>query len=205
MSDTMLTVSAELRLRNAAMVTARKQLGMSQSRLAAALGVSVSVIQRLEKFDYSHKADAVEVERIAGFLTVDPSVIMPEDLRGQQIQSSFFATRGVAAAKLLDLQARCEERLLLASPEEQLGIKERSATIKKVLGELSFREREILRLRFGLGGEPVHTIYATAKKIGVPRERVRQIEQKALGKMKRRMVTPLNCQSPMKDVAVEVE
>jgi RNA polymerase primary sigma factor len=53
-----------------------------------------------------------------------------------------------------------------------------------LLGRMSPRERKILTLRFGLkDGEP-HTLGSTAKRFGITRERVRQIENAAMKKLR---------------------
>jgi RNA polymerase primary sigma factor len=50
--------------------------------------------------------------------------------------------------------------------------------------ELSERERDVIRMRFGLDGESPHTLEEAGKKLGVTRERVRQVEAKALAKLR---------------------
>ena len=52
--------------------------------------------------------------------------------------------------------------------------------IAEVLGELDYREREILRLRFGLADGYAYTLEEVGKIFSVTRERVRQIENKAV-------------------------
>ncbi|MBS1889130.1 MAG: sigma-70 family RNA polymerase sigma factor [Actinobacteria bacterium] len=52
-----------------------------------------------------------------------------------------------------------------------------------LLSGLSERERSILRARFGLEGEPERTRTEIAESLGLSAERVRQIEQRALGKL----------------------
>ena len=52
--------------------------------------------------------------------------------------------------------------------------------IAEVLGGLDYREREILRLRFGLADGYAYTLEEVGKIFSVTRERVRQIESKAL-------------------------
>ncbi len=55
--------------------------------------------------------------------------------------------------------------------------------IEAVLGGLTFREREILKLRFGIGVGYAYTLGEVGRLFGVTRERVRQIEAKALLKL----------------------
>jgi RNA polymerase primary sigma factor len=56
--------------------------------------------------------------------------------------------------------------------------------IKSALGVLSEREREVLEMRFGLVDGQDHTLEEVGKHFGVTRERIRQIEAKALRKLR---------------------
>ena len=56
--------------------------------------------------------------------------------------------------------------------------------LEEVLGSLSDREAKVLRLRFGLDGNKQMTLEEVGKVFGVTRERIRQIEAKALRKLK---------------------
>lgn len=56
--------------------------------------------------------------------------------------------------------------------------------IKEILRDLSLREQKILRLRFGLDDGVVRTLEEVGKEFGVTRERIRQIEFKALEKIR---------------------
>lgn len=56
--------------------------------------------------------------------------------------------------------------------------------LKKIMSELAEREREIIKMRFGLEDEITHTLEETGKAFGVTRERIRQIEAKTLEKLK---------------------
>lgn len=56
--------------------------------------------------------------------------------------------------------------------------------IKEIVGTLSERERKILEMRFGLEDGVTHTLEEVGKVFGVTRERIRQIEAKALEKIR---------------------
>ena len=56
--------------------------------------------------------------------------------------------------------------------------------IRNALGVLSDREREVLQMRFGLLDGQDHTLEEVGKHFGVTRERIRQIEAKALRKLR---------------------
>ena len=55
--------------------------------------------------------------------------------------------------------------------------------IDHVLKSLTFREREIIKLRYGLGNGYSYTLEETGRIFKVTRERIRQIESKALNKL----------------------
>jgi RNA polymerase primary sigma factor len=56
--------------------------------------------------------------------------------------------------------------------------------VRNVLGFLSEREREVLEMRFGLKDGKDHTLEEVGRQFGVTRERIRQIEAKALRKLR---------------------
>ena len=58
------------------------------------------------------------------------------------------------------------------------------AQIDTVLSSLNKREAEVIRLRFGISANTEHTLEEVGRRLGVTRERVRQIEKKALTKLR---------------------
>ena len=57
-------------------------------------------------------------------------------------------------------------------------------TTTKVLASLTPREERVLRMRFGIGMNTDHTLEEVGQQFSVTRERIRQIEAKALRKLK---------------------
>jgi RNA polymerase primary sigma factor len=72
-----------------------------------------------------------------------------------------------------------------ADPSAALGglLRER-ADLTSVLDDLAANERTVLRRRFGLDGEPPETLEAVGRRLGLSRERVRQIEASGLRKLR---------------------
>jgi RNA polymerase primary sigma factor len=56
--------------------------------------------------------------------------------------------------------------------------------VSEALADLTPREQRILRMRFGIGSTADHTLEEIGKEFGVTRERIRQIEAKALEKLR---------------------
>jgi RNA polymerase primary sigma factor len=71
-----------------------------------------------------------------------------------------------------------------SSPNESLLTQDLTHQVERALAMLSPKEKEILRLRFGIGEEGEHTLEEVGKRFAVTRERIRQIEAKALRKLR---------------------
>jgi RNA polymerase primary sigma factor len=70
------------------------------------------------------------------------------------------------------------------SPVEELMTQDLSEQMQRALGRLSPRERDVLRLRFGIGDERTHTLEEVGERFALTRERIRQIEAEALRKLR---------------------
>jgi RNA polymerase primary sigma factor len=70
------------------------------------------------------------------------------------------------------------------APEEEAETTLRKEALKKVLEMLSPRERAVLELRYGLDGKPPRTLDEVGRTFNVTRERIRQIENQSLKKLR---------------------
>jgi len=71
-----------------------------------------------------------------------------------------------------------------AAPSEKISRESLKVRIHGVLDQLSMREREVIKMRFGIDRDETCTLEQLGKKFKVTRERIRQIEIRALKKLK---------------------
>ncbi len=75
-----------------------------------------------------------------------------------------------------------EERI---SPEDSAANQILKEQLAEIISTLSEREQKIIKLRFGIGGGRSHTLEEVGAEFSVTRERIRQIEAKALSKLRK--------------------
>ena len=71
------------------------------------------------------------------------------------------------------------------TPDRVAALKLLSDHVKAIISDLTPREQKILEMRFGLADGVAHTLEEVGQEFGVTRERIRQIEAKALEKMQK--------------------
>jgi RNA polymerase primary sigma factor len=76
-----------------------------------------------------------------------------------------------------------EDQTMPSPAEAVMGLHLQDKT-RKVLATLTPREEQVLRLRFGIGERSDHTLEEVGTRFTVTRERIRQIEAKALRKLR---------------------
>lgn len=76
------------------------------------------------------------------------------------------------------------ENQAIAPPDAEIELFLNKERINDLLEKMNGREKEVLDMRFGLADGKPHTLAEVAKKLGVSRERVRQIEECALRKLR---------------------
>jgi RNA polymerase primary sigma factor len=76
------------------------------------------------------------------------------------------------------------EDTTFGSPVNVVMDQDLAHNIARILSTLTPREEQVLRMRFGIGGETVHTLEEIGRGFRLSRERIRQIEVKALKKLR---------------------
>jgi RNA polymerase primary sigma factor len=102
------------------------------------------------------------------------------------IEQVFAATRPVLS---LDAPSRFDEstaigELLIPTEEDHSPGDDAHLSVEELVKTLSPREQLILTLRFGLGGDSPRTLIQVSHVLGVSKERVRQIQDRALKKLR---------------------
>ena len=77
------------------------------------------------------------------------------------------------------------EQEIIPSVEREMIRESFEQTIKSMVGELDQKEREVIRMRFGLDGEDSRTLQEIGEAMSLSRERIRQIESRAKEKLRR--------------------
>lgn len=119
-----------------------------------------------------------EIEEIAEELEIDPEKI-------EEIMTVFQETMSLSASIGEDI---CLEDTIADNPDldlEEEVIQEIGRNkIKALMDTLDDREREIIKMRYGIDGEEIHTLEQIGNTFNITRERVRQIEKKTLRKLR---------------------
>lgn len=102
----------------------------------------------------------------------------------------FMIIKTYSLETLIDEEGKLTLEEVLADPfiEEPLSVLEHTKRAEEVaswLDTLTIDEKKVITLRYGLDGEEPQTLESIGKIFGVTRERIRQIEQKALNKLRR--------------------
>ena len=131
---------------------------------------------------------------------------LAQELGREPLAEEIAIEMGISVDKIRHIQEISQEVLSLESPvgddednstlaefiKDEKGLAPDQITahsllkekIVEILDDLAPREREIIGMRFGLNDGVTHTLEEVGQKFGVTRERIRQIEAKALEKMR---------------------
>ena len=127
--------------------------------------------------EYGHEPSCLELSEYIG----EPPEKIEEYMKLAQETSSLDTTIDESSPSVLgDLLTTDENEQQMESVFSAML----SETINSVLKEFSEREMAIIKLRFGLDGRTPMTLSETGRVLGITRERVRQIQEKMMEKLK---------------------
>lgn len=183
---------AQVRLRfipyNARLIDARKANGWRQTDMAQLTGLSTSYLGHIETLRVIPSKHAMD--EISDALDLPKEYLFPETLI-DAVKEGLF---GYRIAELQEKQiirlteARRAGLLPLGMTEDEALEAADQALLKQklpeILSKLTPREQRVLELRFGLNNGISHTLEETGREFHVNRERIRQIEARALRKLR---------------------
>ncbi len=121
-----------------------------------------------------------DVHELSAYLDMPPEKIAEIMKLSQETASLDTTVDDESMTSLADLIMDANS----AEPFEMVFQLTLQDTLDEVLKQLSDREMKIIQLRFGLAGEGPFTLEETGKYLGITRERVRQIQEKAMKKLR---------------------
>lgn len=200
-------ILVQARFKNGLLYKAVQKCG-NQSKLARYLDVSPTSINRWLNFQ--------DVPKFRNYGSIKPVIYERWDellvaLVGFGLEEIFpveLETHNVALKEKARQEAFVEmpvETLISSgavgalppAPDEAILKDEVKQMLNDILITLKPREEKVIKLRFGLDGNEPHTLEETAQRFAVTRERVRQIEAKALRKLRQP-----NCSRVLKEYYV---
>lgn len=171
-----------MRVRNNWLLRAMQAAGVrSVTKLSEMSGVSINTIHRLLKFKIPYiKKDGEwrdSVDKIAIALRLPPDALVPPQHIEQAMEKN-IATMEMDYAEVTALIEGPPP-----DPAQLIEIGERSAAISEAMSAvLTEREQAVIRQRFGIGDDE-KTLEEVGEQFGITRNRVGQIEAKALRKL----------------------
>ena len=177
-----------IRIRNNRVKERRLALGLTQKELAERIGLTQArygtfETMRTSPIDKSTGEWMEAALMIAEFYKVDPTELFPDSVRRVEMP---MAVKQVDLEELRLTTSQHAMRMLNPSATE-LDTRDRELreAVKDVLKTLTPREQKVLILRFGLDGKGYKDLTEVGKHAGeVTRERIRQIEARALRKLR---------------------
>jgi RNA polymerase primary sigma factor len=164
----------------------RQAVARALADKARTIRMPVHVVEKLNKIVRSERKLRAELGREPSSVEIGRDLdLTPEEV--EQIRRS--AQTPVSLEKPVGDEDESEFGHFLTDenlplPDEEAEITLRKETLRKILGTLSSRERQVLELRYGLDGQHPRTLDEVGRAFNVTRERIRQIENQSLKKLR---------------------
>lgn len=151
-------------------------------RLPVHIFENISKVEAISRLDYSLSQEEL-IEKLEDSLDYDRSFIekLLELSKHTLNPTSLYTPVGKEGDTYLMDFLEADFKDNVESIVEQMELE---LVLNNILQTLTPREQSILEMRYGLKGNEPHTLQEVGEKEGVTRERIRQIEAKALGKLR---------------------
>jgi len=164
----------------------RQAVARALADKARTIRMPVHIVEKLNKIVRSERKLRAELSREPTTAEIAADVELPPE-EVEQIRRSSQAP--VSLEKPVGDEEESEFGHFLTDeseplPEEAAEVELRKATLQRVLSTLSVREQRVLELRYGLNGEHPCTLDEVGRAFNVTRERIRQIENQSLKKLR---------------------
>src|SRR5829696_5744453 len=144
---------------------------------ARTIRVPVHVVERMQKMQRAERYLWTQLAR-------EPNLAEIADEAGLPLQQALEVRAAARASTSLDQPIGEQEDAVFGDlvagedplPDEETERRLQKEALDRALESLPERDRRVLELRYGLGGEEPHTLEHIGKRLGATRERVRQIE-----------------------------
>jgi RNA polymerase primary sigma factor len=142
------------------------------------------IIERLEKMNRAERNLPTQLGREPSLEEIAEEASLPIE-QARQVRAA------ARAARSLDQPVGDQEDALLGDfvagegllPDEQVELSLRSQALQQALAALSERERQVLLLRYGLDDDEPKSLEEIGRRLGLTRERIRQIQVEALRRL----------------------
>jgi len=164
----------------------RQAVARALADKARTIRMPVHVVEKLNKIVRSERKLRAELGREPTAIEIGKDL----DLTGEEVEHiRRSAQTPVSLEKPVGDEDESEFGHFLTDaslplPDEEAEITMRKETLRKILGTLSSRERQVLELRYGLDGQHPRTLDEVGRTFNVTRERIRQIENQSLKKLR---------------------
>ncbi len=164
----------------------RQAIGRAVADYGRTIRLPVHVVESLGKVERARRAFREAHDRDPSERDLATTLDMPPDkvrllLESAKLPLSLDVSTHEEDDR--DLGERVASRAI-ESPEDELLRGELAERVEQALARLDDREKEVLRMRFGLASGHEYTLAEVARRFNLSRERVRQIEARALSKLR---------------------
>jgi RNA polymerase primary sigma factor len=151
---------------------------------ARTIRMPVHIVERNQKMKRAERMLVTQLGR-------EPTLAEIAEEAGLQLHHAYGARAAARTSLSLDQPVGEQEDAVFGDfvagedplPEEEVEVSLRSQALAEALSTLSERERQVLALRYGLDGSEPETLEEIGRRLGLTRERVRQIELETLRRL----------------------